>query len=254
MKKISLLKYSAFFIIIASFTHCARPYQFNPDPLKANHSTNEYLNSLVLSIEYFEDIRRKDPANDIYFNKRKKTHLQNENNSKKCINSEKNYKSNLIHNLTRLTAYHLKSDQIFKNVVYAKKHLADYYITAKLKNFRIMQDFDACAATREEIPSLYTPCYSLGSSYTIWEEHIQYYSRAKVLIQYEEVKLYSKDGRLIKEIALVENHEINEFPVDKSCWCAFRTAETSLLKINSILAKELISIIEAIEKSKKEIP
>lgn len=253
MKKISLLKCSAIFIIIASFTHCARPYQFNPDPPKANHSTNKYLNSLVLSIEYFEDIRRNDPANDIYFNKGKKTYLQNENNSKKCINSEKNYKSNLIHNLTRLTAYHLKSDQIFKNVVYAKKHLADYYITAKLKNFRIMQDFDASAATREEIPLIHSYCYRSGE-YMIIEEHIQHYSRAKVLIQYEEVKLYSKDGRLIKEIDLVENREINEFPIDGNCWCAFRTAETSLLKINNILAKELISIIEAIEKSKKEIP
>ncbi|MFT6705440.1 MAG: hypothetical protein ACI9VN_002297 [Patescibacteria group bacterium] len=235
-------KYLILILLTLYLSGCTRKYQFGFLKTDFKIEKKDLIKDKVLSIEIFEDVRINEEENNVHLNKRK---IYKGEDGKVCINSEKGYRQPLNYNLTKVTATYMKRSQLFKNVVYGKKRISDYYVTAKLKNYRTTQEFSK-EAHRDAIKrAAVSASFGVVGGLIIGRPD-EFESYGQIVIELDEVTLYNKEDELIKKIGLIENKVNGLFPADSDCWCAYWAAEDNYPKVVEELLK---SIILAIEKS-----
>ncbi len=178
-----------------------------------------------VDIRILEDNRANIEENNVLFENPRQIRL---NKKQKGINSEKHYKKDpVVNQITKIMVEHFNVARLFESSFYDESENSDYYLTGTLNSFYAEQDFSTGAA--------------IGSSFGL----IGALATAGVktpgiiIIDISDLKLYKKDGTLIKDFGSFYKEYNNDFAADGYCWCAYWNANEMLKDFNANLIEKI---------------
>jgi hypothetical protein len=212
-------------------------------------SPNQSLRGVSLSIEPIKDIRSSVPENTILFNKDREVKLEDPYHQDSkfygkhvYINSEQEYdvpnKTSISSQVQNIMVEHGNKRDAFRAVFANSKQNADYYLTGELKRFYGLQKTSAGAkagAVFGLVGALATA--NLKTEGEIW-------------IAFSNVKIFAKDGRLIKDIGEVEEKYIGKLPVDAGGFSIFSNVNQRLKFVVGNLYDQVENAIAAYRSQK----
>jgi len=222
-----------YFFIVLFFCGCIANQKITYRLNDISKKNNSKLSALVLDVEIFEDLRKSNIEDSALFTKPRATKILNE---RVCINSEQHYKKKPVnYQVSQLISDYFRQQGIYKVVTFNKKDTSDYYLTAKLKRFYGNQRFSTAAAVGAQFGLI----GALATANTK--------TKGKIEIELSDIKLFDKNGKLIKGVGNFKRTYEEDYHVDGYCWCIyfnvndkfkFFTGEFSQL-IESSLSEEL---------------
>jgi len=218
------------FAIIFSFVSCT-PTQ------KIRYDTNDIipvsLSPIPIAVEIteFADIREEVAENELLF--KCKQNQKKIDGVKKCINSEefyKNDKESVSFQFSKVLAMHLNQSKVFSTTIFKDTlQTTNYYLTGKIVRFYGEQVFSTSALVGAQFGLI----GALATSGTT--------SLAKIVIEVSELKLYNREGELVKYIGDFRKEYAEELHADAYCWCIFSNMNEKLKDFNYELARKLVS-------------
>lgn len=178
-----------------------------------------------VEVRIFEDNRANIEENAVLFNNPRQLKL---NGKQTCINSEKHYKKDtLVNQLSKIMVYHFNKARLFSMSYYKKSPHSGYYLTGTLNSFYAEQEFSKGAAVGA----------SFGLIGSLATAGIT--TPGKIIIDISDLKLYKKDGTLVKEFGNFYKEYKEEFKADASCFCAYWNANLMLKDFNTYLIEKI---------------
>ncbi len=196
------------FIAIILLSGCAikQKIKYSIDDIQPQK--NEILSKKKLNINLFEDIRNQFPENKFLFEKSRETKI---NGEQVCINSEEHYATETIPmQISKMIAAHLNKRGAFGEVVAYGEGNADYRLTGKIKRFYAKQAF---SMTKQVIEASFGLIGALATAGII--------TPVEVEIIITDIKLYGRDGKLIKTLNDIEGKFNGNERVDSDCWSPY---------------------------------
>lgn len=179
----------------------------------------------MVEVRIFDDNRLNVEENAILFNNPRQ--IRNQGNQS-CINSEKHYKKDtLVNQFTKIMVEHFNKARLFKMSYYGENPYSDYYITGTLNSFFAEQEFSTAAAVGA----------SFGLVGALATSGIK--TPGKIIIDISELKLYKKDGTLVKNFGDFYKEYRDDFKADAYCWCVYQNANEMLKDFNSHLIEKI---------------
>jgi hypothetical protein len=184
--------------------------------------SDEKLSTLVLDIEEFSDKRKENPANLILFSN---SHINKIAGEQVCINAEKNYdkKETISSQLTQSLVDHINKKNVFRKVIKNKKDSSDYYITGNLTRFFGQQEFSNAALAGSQFGLI-------GAAATAGAK-----TSGKIILEISDLKIYQKNGQLVKNVGNFKKEFEDKFPADAYCWCIYHNVNNKLKEYASAL-------------------
>lgn len=181
----------------------------------------------MVELRILEDNRVKIEENSVLFNNPRQTKL---NGKQTCINSEKHYKKDsVVNQVTRMMVDHFNKARLFKMSFYNHSPYSTYYLTGSLNSFYAEQKFSTGAAIGA----------SFGLVGALATAGIK--TPGKIIIDISDLKLYKKDGTLVKDFGNFYKEYADDFPADANCWCAYWNSNEKLKDFNSFLVEKIRS-------------
>ena len=118
---------------------------------------------------------------------------------------------------------------------YNESQYSDYYLTGTLNSFYAEQEFSAGAAVGA----------SFGLLGAIATAGIK--TPGKIIIDISDLKLYKKDGTLVKDFGNFYKEYEGDFKADASCWCAYWNANLMLKDFNTYLIEKIRTDMTGVE-------
>lgn len=202
MRKIGLLLFITVFLSSCVMNQKIA-YKLTDIPKK----NNAKLSTLVFDVEIFNDIRKSNKEDSVLFKMPRITKI---NHEKVCINSEQHYKKKPVNNqFSQIVSDYFRQQSIYKAVTFNKKDTAEYYLTANLKRFYGNQFFSTAAA----VGSQFGLIGALATANTK--------TKGKIEIELTEIKIFSKNGKLIKDLGNLKRTYEEDYHADAYCWCIY---------------------------------
>ncbi|MEK6527904.1 MAG: hypothetical protein AABZ36_03360 [Nitrospirota bacterium] len=184
---------------------------------------NAFLSTKKLNIDLFEDIRNQLPENKILFEQSRETKIDGE---RVCINSEKNYATETIpQQIADMIAKHFNQRGTFGAVLVNEN--ADYNLTGKIKRFYAEHKFSTAKAIGASFGLI-------GALATLGVE-----TPAEVEIVITDIKLYGKDGELIKTLNDVEERFNGNQKPDAYCWSPYFLVDLKFRNVVENIANQV---------------
>jgi hypothetical protein len=181
----------------------------------------------MVEIRVLEDNRANIEENSILFNNPRQVRLWGKQT---CLNSERHYRRDTVANqISRMMVEHFNKARLFRMTFYDRSEHSNYYMTGVLNSFYAEQEFSTAKAVGAQFGLI-------GALATAGVK-----TPGKVIIDMSDLKLYRKDGTLIKDFGNFFKEYNDEFPADAACWCAFWTANEALKDFNSHLIEKIRS-------------
>jgi hypothetical protein len=153
-----------------------------------------------------------------------------------CINSEKHYaKDTVVTQITKLMVEHFNQAKLFEHAYYNRNSQSDYYLTGTLERFYGEQQFSTGAAVGAQFGLI-------GALATAGIK-----TPGEIIIELSEIKLFKKDGTLVKDFGTFYKEYTDEFKADAACWCIYWNSNEMLKDFNTHL-------IEKIRNDMAEVP
>lgn len=150
------------------------------------------------------------------------------NGKQTCINSEKHYKKeSVVSQVTKIMVDHFNKARLFDMSYYNQSENSNYYLTGTLNSFYAEQEFSKGAAVGA----------SFGLVGALATSGIK--TPGKIVIDISDLKLYSKDGTLVKDFGNFYKEYMDDFKVDAYCWCAYWNANEMLKDFNTRLIEKI---------------
>jgi hypothetical protein len=182
---------------------------------------------IMVDVRDFDDNRANMEENVVLFNNPRQVRL---NGKQTCINSEKHYqKDPVVGQLSNLLVEHFNKARLFNMSFYGQSPFTNYYLTGTLNSFYAEQEFSTGAAMGA----------SFGLIGALATAGIK--TPGKIVIDISDLKLYKKDGTLIKDFGNFYKEYKDEFRADASCWCAYWNANAMLKDFNTHLIEKIRS-------------
>ncbi len=179
----------------------------------------------IVEVRIFEDNRANFEKNAILFDNPKQIKL---NGKQTCINSEKHYrKDTVVNQLSKILVDHFNKARLFKMSYYNKSQHSDYYLTGTLNSFYAEQEFSTGAAVGA----------SFGVLGALATTGIK--TPGTIIIDISDLKLYKKNGVLVKDFGNFYKEYNDDFKADAYCWCAFWNASLMLKDFNTYLIEKI---------------
>ncbi len=186
-----------------------------------------------VEVRIFEDNRANIEENAVLFNNPRQLRL---NGKLTCINSEKHYKKDAVVNqLAKIMVDHFNKAGLFSMSFYQESQYSDYYLTGTLNSFYAEQEFSTGAAVGA----------SFGLIGALATAGIK--TPGKIIIDISDLKLYKKDGTLIKDFGNFYKEYKDEFKADASCWSAYWNANLMLKDFNTQLIEKIKTDMNGVE-------
>lgn len=227
MKRLLLL--SPLLLLFSCVTNQKIVYQ--TDDLAAPASVEPI--PVMVEVHNFQDNRLSFDENDVLFEHPRQIMLEEK---AICVNSEKHYKKEpVVNQIPRMMADHFNKARLFKLAVYDQSPYCDYYLTGTLNSFFGEQDF--------------SPEAFLGSQFgligAIATAGVK--SPGKIIIDISDLKLYRKDGKLVKDFGSFYKEYNQEFKADGYCWCVYWNVNAMLKDFNTYLIEKIRADMEGVE-------
>jgi hypothetical protein len=190
------------------------PYQpeLNPIPIAVN-------------VLFLTDNRAQNSENEILFTKE---HTAAINKKSVCINSEKNYKKDSVAaQLTQMMVTHFNHARLFNYCTCNNESDCDYYLTGTLNTFYGEQEFSTAAAVGAQFGLI-------GALATAAVK-----TEGKIIFDISDIKLFKKDGTLVKDMGGFYKEYKEELPADAYCWCIFNNINQKLIEYNTYLTEKI---------------
>lgn len=182
---------------------------------------------IFVNLRVLEDNRAQLKENNVLFTYPRQTKLNGENS---CINSEQHYKKDSVTiQITRLIAEHFNKVKLFNYTTYSQNNSNGYYITGTLNSFYGEQRFSSGAAVGAQFGLI-------GALATAGIKTL-----GKIIIEISDLKLFNKDGVLIKDFGSFYKDYNEDLSADAYCWCIYRNINNKLKDFNSHLAEKIRS-------------
>jgi hypothetical protein len=180
---------------------------------------------ITVEVRILEDNRKNVSENAVLFSNPRQVKL---NGKQTCINSEKNYvKDTVANQITRLMVDHFNKARLFQLASYKQNQFCDYYLTGKLNSFYSEQEYSSGAAVGA----------SFGLIGALATAGIK--TPGKIVIDISDLKLYKKDGTLVKDLGGFYKEYQDNFKADAACWCAYFNANEMLKDFNTHLVEKI---------------
>lgn len=187
----------------------------------------------MVEVRIFEDNRVNIEENGILFNNPRQMKL---NGKQTCINSEKHYKKDTVVNqISKIMVDHFNKARLFSMSFYNQSQPSDYYLTGTLNSFYCEQEFSTGAAIGA----------SFGLIGALATAGIK--TPGKIIIDISDLKLYKKDGNLVKDFGNFYKEYKDDFKADANCWCAYWNANQMLKDFNTHLIEKIRNDLAGIE-------
>ena len=184
----------------------------------------------MVEVHIFEDNRATISENEVLFTNPRQVRL---NGKQTCINAEKHYaKDTVVTQITKIMVDHFNKARLFRMSFYNQSPHSNYYLTGVLNSFYAEQQFSTAAAVGASF-GLIGALATSGAK-----------TPGKIVIDISDLKLYRKDGTLVKDFGNMYKEYADDFKADASCWCVFWNANEMLKDFNTHL----------IEKIRNEMP
>lgn len=179
----------------------------------------------MVEVRIFEDNRTYIEENKVLFNNPRQLKL---NGKQTCINSEKHYqKDTVVNQLSKIMVDHFNKVRLFKMSFYNQSQYSNFYLTGILNSFYAEQEFSTGAAVGA----------SFGLIGALATAGIK--TPGKIIIDISDLKLYKKDGTLVKNFGNFYKEYKNDFKADAHCWCAYWNANEMLKDFNTHLIEKI---------------
>lgn len=215
------------------FTGCtiSQKIVYKTDDLMASQSVSPFPVSVEIRI--LEDNRNNVDENDILFINPRQIKL---NGKQTCINSERHYKKDTVVNqISRMMVEHFNKARLFRESYYNHNDDCNYYLTGTLNSFYCEQEFSTGAAVGA----------SFGLVGALATAGIK--TPGKVLIDISDLKLFKKDGTLVKDFGNFYKEYNDEFKADAYCWCVYWNANLMLKDFNTFLVDKIRTDLDGIK-------
>ena len=180
-----------------------------------------------VEVRIFEDNRASFEENALLFDNSRHAVL---NGIQTCINSEKHYrKDTVVNQLSKIMVEHFNKARLFNVSFYKESPYSNHYLTGTLNSFYAEQEFSTGAAVGA----------SFGLLGAIATAGIT--TPGTIIIDISDLKLYKKDGTLVKDFGDFYKEYKNEFKADASCWCVYWNANLMLKDFNTYLVEKIRS-------------
>lgn len=203
---------------------------YKTDDLAADKSVKPI--PAVVDVRIFKDNRDSFEANSVLFSN---PHQMRLDGKQMCINSEKHYKKDTVVNqFTRILVDHFNKARLFEMSLCDQSKFSDYYMTGTLNSFYAQQEYSTGAAVGA----------SFGLVGALATSGIK--TPGKIIIDVSDLKLFRKDGTLVKDFGSFYKEYVDEFKVDAYCWCAFWNANLMLKDFNTFLIEKIRNDMEGV--------
>ena len=220
MKK--LLIYLPFLLIGCTIS---QPVVYRTDDLSAPLSTKPI--PIMIDIKILSDNRNVIKENGLQFSDPRQTKIDGKII---CINSEKHYKKDsVVSQMTRMMVEHFNKARLFKMTFYSQSKFSSYYMTGTLNNFYGEQEFSKAAAVGAQFGLI-------GALATAGIK-----TPGKIIIEIADLKLFTKDGTLVKDFGSFYREYKDDFKADGYCWCMYFNINEKLKDFNSGLIEKIRS-------------
>lgn len=187
----------------------------------------------MVEIRILTDNRTNIKENSIQFSDPRQTKIAEKTT---CINSEKHYKKDsVVSQMTRMMVEHFNKARLFKMTFYNKSNYCNYYISGTLNSFYGEQEFSTGAAVGAQF----------GLIGALATSGIK--TPGKIVIEIADLKLYKKDGTLIKDFGNFYKEYKDDFKADGYCWCMYWNINEKLKDFNSSLIDKIRNDIADIQ-------
>jgi hypothetical protein len=210
---------------LVMLTGCALNHKIRYNLNDINPSGNASLKSVSLSVEPFSDERKNNAEDEILFTSGRLTSFQGK---AVYVNSEKHYKNpSVSRQIAVAVANHMNKRAAFNSVMVSSRAAADFYLAGNLKEFYGMQGYSNGAAIGAQF-GLIGALATLGIK-----------TDATIRICFSDLKIYAKNGTLVRNLGEASDFCNELLPVDSSGWCIYRNVNTKLKNVVERLAEEV---------------
>jgi hypothetical protein len=180
---------------------------------------------ISVNVLFLTDNRAQNSENEVLFTQ---AHSAAVNHKSVCINSEKNYKKDSVAaQLTQMMVNHFNHARLFNYCTCNNESGCDYYLTGTLNTFYGEQEFSTAAAVGAQFGLI-------GALATAAVK-----TPGKIIFDISDIKLFKKDGTLVKDMGGFYKEYKEELPADAYCWCIFNNINQKLIEYNTYLTEKI---------------
>lgn len=180
---------------------------------------------ISVSVQVLEDNRLALTENAILFSKPRQTAIDGKT---MCLNSEKHYaKDSVVFQITRILTQHMKTAALFESTSFKDSENCPYYLSGKLNAFYGEQGFSTAAAVGAQFGLI-------GALATASVK-----TDGKITIEVSDLKLFKKDGTLVKDLGSFYKEYVDSFRADGYCWCIYANVNEKLKDFNAQLIEKI---------------
>jgi hypothetical protein len=180
---------------------------------------------IMVEVRILADNRAQIDDNKLLFSAPQKTVLDGKT---VCINSEQHYKrDSVVSQISRMMAEHFNKARLFNLTFYNQSNYSGYYLSGTLNSFYGEQEFSSGALVGAQFGLI-------GALATAGIK-----TPGKIIIEIADLKLYKKDGTLIKDFGNFYKEYKDDYKADGYCWCMYWNINEKLKDFNSHLADKI---------------
>lgn len=222
-----------YFLLPVLFAGCAMTQKigYRTDNIPVQHQVTPI--PISVNVHFLTDNRTQNNENELIFNQPRST-----TNNKKavCINSEKHYKKDSVAaQLTQMMVTHFNKARLFNYCTLENESLCEYYLTGTLNTFYGEQEFSSAAAVGAQFGLI-------GALATAAVK-----TKGKIIFDIADIKLYKKDGTLVKDMGSFYKEYNEDLPADAYCWCIYNNINQKLMEYNTHLTEKIRSDLAGIK-------
>ncbi len=180
---------------------------------------------ISVEIKVLDDHRYLYADNDLLFTQPVQTRVYGVTT---CINAEKHYKDTVVNQISRLMAEHFGKAKLFQKVSFKENSPCDYYLTASLNSFYAEQAYSSVPANS---------AVAFGMVGVVATSRTK--TPGKIIIDVSDIRLYRKDGTLVKNMGSLTKEYIGSFVFNGSCGCVYWHANEKLKDFNTHLIEKI---------------
>ena len=154
-----------------------------------------------------------------------------------CVNAEIHYnKAPVVNQMAQIFVKHVNKVQLFTNANYKESIDGDYYLTGTLNSFYGKQEFPAEAAvSAAAMGGMLFGAVGGGIAASV----VKAKTPGKFIIDISDLKLFKKDGTLVKDFGSFTKEYTGNFEADANCWCTYGNMNSKLRDFNTQLIEKI---------------
>jgi len=196
---------------------------YKVDKLPATTQSNTI--PILVDVRILNDNRAQEEENAVLFTEAHSTKI---NGKTMCINSEKHYKKDSVSaQMTRIMVDHFNRAKLFKLSFCNDSSVSGYYLTGSINYFYGEQGYSTAAAVGAQF-GLIGALATKGAK-----------TPGKIIIDISDIKLFKKDGTLVKDLGDFYKEYKEDLSADAYCWCIYNNINEKLKDYNTHLIEKI---------------